>query len=67
MAATPGQTDAPANRRDQRCTSEKCLERHAPSIWGACEEWDGQSVREFDICGCACGLMETNFTGTTRQ
>lgn len=67
MAATPGQTDAPATSRDQWRTSEKCLERHALPTWGTCEECDGQDVREFDICGCAYGLMETNFTGTTRQ
>lgn len=40
------------------CTSEKCIERHAQSTWGVCDECDGQGVREFDICGCAYGLVE---------
>ena len=67
MAATPGQTDAPANSRDPWCAFGKSLERHARSTGGTCEDCDVQDAREFDICGCAYGLMETDFTGTTRQ
>ena len=59
MAATPGQTDAPANSRDQWCTSGKCLERHARSAWGTCDDCDGTGQLEFEPCGCAYGLMET--------
>ncbi len=59
MAATPGQTDAPATSSgEQWCTSVKCLDRHARSTLGTCDECDGQGVREFDICGCAYGLVE---------
>ena len=60
MAVSPGQTDAPAtSSREQWRTSEKCPDWHARSTWGTCDECDGQGVREFDICGCAYGLMET--------
>lgn len=48
---------------EQWCTSDRCIERHATSTWGTCTDCDGRGVTEFDVCGCAYGLVETAFTG----
>ncbi len=49
------------------CISPDCIDRHARSTWEVCEDCDGRGDYDGWACQCIYGLMETNFTGTTRQ
>ncbi len=49
------------------CISPDCIDRHARSSWEVCEDCDGRGDDDGFPCNCIYGLMETNFTGTTRQ
>jgi hypothetical protein len=50
------------------CRASKCVERHARSVWGVCEDCDGLGFDDLagEPCCCAYGLTETNGTGNLK-
>lgn len=52
---------------ERSCHKQKCVDRHARSVWELCDLCGGSERLDDRICGCAGGLQEANVHSPVRS